>query len=188
MKLMRLAVLIMALSAAAAGGGYAAEATSNLSFKDTDIKVVLQAITQLAKTDNKNINIVAGPTVTGNVTIDLAQVNWQTALDVICKTYNYDAYRQNNVIIITPMGPNGSASRNEIQVKAFTLKFIDAMDALKAITPILSASGKTSVLETTGQSGWEFSSQIAGSAQHPSISPAPNSFTARFVRSISSTT
>ncbi len=133
-----------------------AATVNNLTFKDTDIKVVLQAISALAKSDGKDINIVPGPTVTGTVTIDLAQVDWQTALNVILRTYNLDAYRQKNVIMITPLGPSGSTAKNEVQVKVFNFKYIDANDALKAITPILSSSGKTSVLETTGQSGWEF--------------------------------
>ena len=137
-----------------------AATVNNLTFKDTDIKVVLQAISALAKSDGKDINIVPGPTVTGSVTIDLSQVDWETALNVICRTYNLDAYRQKNVIMVTPLGPGGSVAKSEVLVKVFNFKFIDANDALKAIAPILSSSGKTSVLETTGQSGWEFGAEM----------------------------
>lgn len=136
-----------------------AQSVSNFTFKDTDIRVVLQGIAQLAKSEGKDINIVPGPAVSGTVNIDLNQVDWDTALNVILHTYNLDAYRQANVIMVNPIGPGGSISRNEIQVKVFNLKYIDANDALKAIAPILSTSGKTSVLETTGQSGWEFGTQ-----------------------------
>lgn len=142
-----------------------AQPVSNFTFKDTDIRVVLQGIAQLAKSEGKDINIVPGPAVAGTVNIDLNAVDWDTALDVILHTYNLDAYRQANVIMINPIGPGGSASKNEIQVKVFNLKFIDANDALKAIEPILSSNGKSSVLETTGQSGWEFGSEAPGSSQ-----------------------
>jgi type IV pilus secretin PilQ/predicted competence protein len=148
-----------------------AAAPHNLTFKDTDIKVVLQAITQLAKSEGKDINIVPGPAVTGTITIDLSQVDWETALNVICRSYNLDTYRQKNVIIVTPLGPGGSSSKSEIQVKVFTLKYIDANDALKAITPILSSSGKTSVLETTGQSGWEFSTTEDSAKRSEAMGP-----------------
>src|SRR5437667_295987 len=123
--------------------GARAESVSNFTFKDTDIKVVLQGIAQLAKSEGKDINIVPGPAVTGTVNIDLTQVDWDTALNVILHTYNLDAYRQANVIMVNPIGPGGSVTKNEIQVKVFTLKYIDANDALKAIVPILSTSGKT---------------------------------------------
>jgi len=99
------------------------------------------------------------------VNIDLTQVDWETALNVILRTYNLDAYRQENVIMVNPIGPEGSVALNEIEVKVYNLKFIDANDALKAISPILSAGGKTSVLETSGQSGWEFGSNTPGSTQ-----------------------
>jgi type IV pilus assembly protein PilQ len=145
--------------------GAQAATYSNFSFKDTDIKVVLQSISELAKSEGKDINIVPGPAVTGTVTIDLTQVDWETALDVILRTYNLDAYRQENVIMVNPIGPGGSVAKNEIHVKVFNLKYIDANDALKAITPILSTSGKTSVLQTTGQSGWEFGAGTPGTTQ-----------------------
>ncbi len=145
-----------------------AQPTSNFTFKNTDIKVVLQGIAQLAKSEGKDINIVPGPTVTGIVNIDLTQVDWDTALNVILHTYNLDAYRQANVIMVNPIGPEGSVAKNEIQVKVFNLKYIDANDALKAIAPILSTNGKTAVLETTGQSGWEFGSVTVGSTQSQS--------------------
>jgi len=142
-----------------------AETVNSFTFKDTDIKVVLAAITQLAKSEGADINIVPGPAVTGNVTVDLANVDWETALNVILRIYNLDAYRQKNVIMINPIGPAGSVSKNEIQVKVFNLNYIDANDALNAIAPILSSTGKTAVLETTGQSGWAFGSETPGSTQ-----------------------
>jgi type IV pilus assembly protein PilQ len=139
--------------------GAQAESVNNFTFKDTDIRVVLQAITQLAKDEGKDINIVPGPAVSGTVTIDLANVNWETALNVILRIYNLDAYRQRNVIMVNPLGPSGSVAKNEVQVRVFNLNYIDANDAEKAILPILSSGGKTAVLETTGQSGWEFGMQ-----------------------------
>ncbi len=141
--------------------GAQAVTVNNLTFKDVDIKVVLQAISRLATSDGVDINIVPAPNVTGTVTIDLAQVDWETALTVILKTYNLDAYRKKNVILISPAGTGAAQEeRVAVQVKVFTLKYVDANDVQKAILPILSSSGKTAVLETTGQSGWAFGTEV----------------------------
>ncbi len=144
--------------------GASAASVSNLTFRDTDIRVVLQAIKQLAVNDGKDVNIVLGPDVMGMVTVDLAQVDWETALGVILKTYNLEATRDKNVIMISPIGPGGSAAKTEITTRVFNLRFLDANDALKAIQPIASAGGRMAVLETTGQSGWEFGSEAGKKA------------------------
>ena len=153
------AVLIMAVS-----GSAGAALIQSFKFKDTDVKVVLQAIAALASAEVADINIVASPEVQGQVTIDLTQVNWETALDVVLKSYNLEASRQKNVIFVKSLGPDGSAASTEVKVKVYLLKFLDGNDARKAIVPILSAAGKTSVLETTGQSGWGFGTEAGKKA------------------------
>ena len=42
--------------------------------------------------------------------------------------------------------------------EVFNLKYIDAGDARKAIEPQLSSRGEVTILESTGQAGWEFGS------------------------------
>jgi type II secretory pathway component GspD/PulD (secretin) len=46
------------------------------------------------------------------------------------------------------------------KLKVFRLKYIDANDAKKSIQPLLSAAGQASVLESTGQAGWEFGEDV----------------------------
>jgi type IV pilus assembly protein PilQ len=139
-----------------------------IKFKDADIRVVLQAIAEKATRDGKKINIVLSPKVEGLVSVNLENVDWQTALEVVVKTYGYGYMRFKDIIIIAPMEEIKQREAQErerqgvepAQLKVFRLKFLDANDARKAIEPLLSPAGRLSVLEFTGQAGWEFGQDI----------------------------
>ncbi len=141
-----------------------------IKFKDADIKVVLQSIAQKAVKDGRKVNIVISPKVEGLVTVDLESVNWQTALKGVLNAYGY-SYRWagENIILVATIDEIKEREvqdkeRQEIEVpkiKIFKLKYIDANDAKKTITPLLSPVGKVSVLEATGQAGWEFGDDFA---------------------------
>ena len=160
LKILMWGVLLVTAMPGPAG----AAPVQSFAFKDTDIRIVLAAIAQLASADVADINIVPSADVQGTVTVDLAQVDWETALNVLLKSYNLESSRQKNVILIRPIGPGGSTAGTEIRTRVFSLKFLDGNDAKKAIMPILSPAGKTAVLETTGQSGWGFGTEAGKKA------------------------
>src|SRR5947207_518707 len=60
------------------------EGLVSLDFQDADIKNVLKVLAY-----KSNMNIVAGPEVTGTVSIQLNDVPWQKALEVVLSTYGY---------------------------------------------------------------------------------------------------
>lgn len=123
-----------------------------LDFKEADIQNVLKIISYKA-----GVNIVTTPDVTGAVTIRLVDVPWQTALDVILKTYGYGMQKQGNIILITKLENMSKIQAEEtLQTEIFTLKFLDAQDAEKILISLLSPRGKISVLYTRGQKGWKF--------------------------------
>lgn len=140
-----------------------------IKFKGADIRVVLQSIAEKAIKDGERVNIVTSPNVQGLVSVNLANVDWQTALKVILDAYNF-AYKWigDNIILVATLEEimereTQDRERQEVEVrrsKVFILKFIDANDAKKAIQPILSPVGKASALETTGQAGWEFGTEV----------------------------
>lgn len=68
----------------------------SLNFHDVDIKDVLRVLSY-----ESNINIVAGPEVTGLVSIQLDSVPWKRALDVIVETYGYAYDQRENIITVT---------------------------------------------------------------------------------------
>jgi type IV pilus assembly protein PilQ len=123
-----------------------------LDFKDADIQNVLKIISY-----KSGINIVSTPDVMGNVTIRLMDVPWETALDIILKTYGFAYQRQENVILVTKMENISKLQSEEtLRTEIVTLKFLDAQDAQKILIPLLSPRGKISVLYARGQKGWNF--------------------------------
>jgi type IV pilus assembly protein PilQ len=136
-----------------------------LDFKEADIRNVLKIISYKA-----GVNIVTTPEVIGNVTIRLTDVPWEKALNVILKTYGFAYEKTGNIITVAPIDKLTSLRKQEVDLaqvqptvtEVFTLRYIDAQDAKKALEPQLSARGKITVLEMTTQAGWEFASVTKG--------------------------
>lgn len=132
------------------------EASENvtLDFKDADIHNVLKILSYKA-----GINIVTTPDVAGTVTIRLVDVPWETALDVILKSYGFGYQRQGNIILVTKQENMSKIQAEEaLQTEIISLKFLDAQDAQKILIPLLSPRGRISVLYSRGQKGWQFGS------------------------------
>lgn len=140
-----------------------------VKFKDADIKVVLQSIAQKAVKDGRKVNIVVSPKVEGLVSVDLESVDWQTALKGVLSAYGYGyKWVGDNIILVATYDEIKEKDvqdkeRQEIEVpriKVFKLTYIDANDARVAIQSLLSPLGKVTVLESTGQAGWEFGEDL----------------------------
>jgi len=69
----------------------------SLSLKDADVKDVLRVFHDLSK-----MNIVVHPAVSGKVTVDLENVPWDQAMDIILKNNNLDYVYENSVIWVAP--------------------------------------------------------------------------------------
>lgn len=142
-----------------------------LDFKEADIRNVLKIISYKA-----GINIVTTPEVMGNVTIRLVDVPWEKALDVILKTYSFGYEKQENIITVAPIEKLTAQKKQEAELaqvqptitEVFTLKYIDAQDAKRALDAQLSPRGKITVLEMTGQAGWEFGGEELGKRKRTS--------------------
>jgi type IV pilus assembly protein PilQ len=136
-----------------------------LDFKEADIRNVLKIISYKA-----GVNIVYTPEVIGNITIRLVDVPWEKALDVIVRTNGFGYDRIGNIITVAPIEKLTSLKKQELELaqvqptitEVFDLKYIDAQDAKKAIEPQLSPRGKITILEMTGQAGWEFGGETLG--------------------------
>jgi type IV pilus assembly protein PilQ len=129
----------------------AAEATANkksglvsIDFRDADIKNVLKVLAY-----NSGVNIVAGPEVTGLVTIQLKDVPWQKALEVVLSTYGYAYERRGDIIAVTTI-ENLKKRREDSQVLAeqeplitqtFTLNFGKASDIIGSIEKMKTPRG-----------------------------------------------
>ncbi|MFA5275364.1 MAG: type IV pilus secretin PilQ [Candidatus Omnitrophota bacterium] len=154
-------------AAAPAAAPVAPEKAENvtLDFKDADIQSVLRIISYKA-----GVNIVTTPDVIGNVTIRLVDVPWDKALDTVLRTYGFGYERQANIIIVSPLEKLTTQKEQEVKLaqvqptatEVFTLKYIDAQDAKKSLDPQLSPRGKITVLEMSGQAGWQFAATVKG--------------------------
>ena len=130
-----------------------------VDFKEADLRNVLKVIAYKA-----GINIVASPEVQGVVSMRLSEVSWQDALKTILSAYGYGYEQRENIIMVAPIEKLTEQKKQEVELaqvqptitEVFALKYIDAADAQKAIEPQLSGRGKITILETTGQAGWNF--------------------------------
>jgi type IV pilus assembly protein PilQ len=68
-----------------------------LNFQDTDVRKLLAVLS-----DFSGFNIVASDTVAGSITLNLKDVPWDQALDVILRAKNLDKRQQGNVIWVAP--------------------------------------------------------------------------------------
>ncbi|MBM3251993.1 MAG: hypothetical protein FJZ11_04340, partial [Candidatus Omnitrophica bacterium] len=116
-----------------------------LDFRDADIRNVLRLLSY-----KSGVNIIAGPEVTGLVTIQLTDVPWETALDVILKTYGYGYDRKENIISVSTLEQLTEKRRIDQELKAqeplateiFTLNFAKAEEALASVKEILTPRGR----------------------------------------------
>jgi type IV pilus assembly protein PilQ len=142
-----------------------------LDFNEADIRNVLKIVSY-----KSGVNIITTPEVIGNVTIRLVDVPWDKALDAILKTYGFGYERQGNIITVAPIEKLTNLKKQEVELaqvqptvtEVFNLKYIDAQDAKKALEPLLSGRGRITILEMTGQAGWEFGAQETGKRQRSS--------------------
>jgi len=92
-----------------AGESYAATEVENqqeqwtgepitLTLKDADVKDVLKTFSVLTE-----LNIVLDPGVSGSVTVELRDVPWDQALDLILKINGLDYVLENNVLRVAPI-------------------------------------------------------------------------------------
>ncbi|ARS51897.1 hypothetical protein B9G99_02470 [Kushneria konosiri] len=69
----------------------------SLNFEDIDVRTVLSILA-----DEVGLNLVVSDSVSGNVTINLRQVPWDQALDLILQTRGLASRRSGNVLLVAP--------------------------------------------------------------------------------------
>ncbi len=156
---------VASLSLQASDGTPVPDNLITLDFKEADVQVVLQALAKKA-----SINIVTASDVTGAVSLHLKDVTLEQALDTIAKTYGFGYEKDGNVVLVSTL--EELKARREtmkdlveiepVVTKIIELRYIDAADAQDFLEPQLTARGRISVLEITGQKGWAFGTAKLG--------------------------
>ena len=133
------------------GGAVAPEAVTmtqegnvSLDFREADIRNVLKILAL-----KSGVNIVASPEVTGIVTIQLNNVPWQNALEVILQTYGFASERKGNIIVVTTVenlkkrrdDATLLAEQEPLETRTFTLNFSKASEVVTSIQKMKSERG-----------------------------------------------
>ena len=156
---------IQVAQAPAAPSPISEEALISLDFREADLQTVLQALSRKAK-----INIVSSAQVVGQISIQLDNVSWERALDTIVSTTGLAYEKRENVIIVSTLEElkaRREAVKTLVEIepiitKVIQLNYLDAADVKAFLAPQLTAQGKISVLELTGQKGWSFGAAEGG--------------------------
>ncbi len=113
-----------------------------MDFKNADLRNVLRLIA-----NQNGLNVVAGPDVTGEVTVRLRGVTVEEALRNILRSNGYSFVRDENVILVRPEEENPvDAARS---MKVYHLYYIDGEDVKKALDGILSDGAKVQAFNRT---------------------------------------
>ncbi|MBI5416090.1 MAG: type IV pilus secretin PilQ [Candidatus Omnitrophica bacterium] len=124
----------------------------SLDFRDADIANVLKILSY-----KSGVNIVVGPEVTGLVTIQLNDVPWKQALEVILETYGYAYEQKGNIITVTTVENLKQRRENAIvlaeqepvETRTFTLNFGRASEIIASIEKMRSERGSINFDERT---------------------------------------
>jgi len=124
----------------------------SLDFRDADISNVLKILSY-----KSGVNIVVGPEVTGLVTIQLNDVPWKQALEVVLETYGYAYEQKGNIITATTVENLKQRRENAItlaeqeplETKTFVLNFGRASEIIASIEKMRSERGSVNYDERT---------------------------------------
>jgi type IV pilus secretin PilQ/predicted competence protein len=115
-----------------------------MDFKSADLKNVLRLIGE-----QNGLNIVAGPDVSGSVTVHLKDVSVDEALRNILMANGYHFVRDDNVILVEPKGEAEEQPRESRSMRVFYLNYVDGGDIKSALDGILSKDGKVQTFSRT---------------------------------------
>jgi len=82
----------------------------SFNFQNVEIRTVLQILAEVT-----NLNLVVSDTVTGNITLNLDNVPWDQALDLILKTKSLDKRLTGNVLMVAPAEEIAQREQTELQ-------------------------------------------------------------------------
>jgi len=84
----------------------------DLNFQDIEVRDVLELIA-----DFKSLNLVASDSVQGTITLNLNDVPWDQALDIIMRSKGLDMRQQGNILLIAPIEEIAEREKKEVESK-----------------------------------------------------------------------
>lgn len=153
-----LVVAVLALCALAyvAPQSAVADVIENINFQNADVRSVLNFLAEYG-----GINIVASPAVQGQVTLNLKNVEWRQALNILAKTYGLKAIEETGyirVMLLTDfMEEEREIERHEadkrqlvdLQTEMIEIKYASAKELIRPVKSLMTTRGKVDVDERT---------------------------------------
>jgi len=124
------------------------EGNVSLDFREADIRNVIRVLAL-----KSGINIVMSPEVTGVVTIQLKDVPWKKALEIILQTYGYAYEQEDNIIFVTTI-ESLKKQREEARLleeqeplltETFSLSFAEVADVIGSVEKMISDRGSINI-------------------------------------------
>ncbi|KPQ22143.1 MULTISPECIES: type IV pilus secretin family protein [unclassified Halomonas] len=84
----------------------------SLNFQDIEVRAVLATLA-----DFTGLNLVASDSVSGRVTLNLNDVPWDQALDLILQSQGLSSREKGNVIVVAPAGELAELERQELEAR-----------------------------------------------------------------------
>ncbi|NTV29391.1 MAG: hypothetical protein HGA80_04850 [Candidatus Omnitrophica bacterium] len=120
------------------------EGNVTLDFREADIRNVLKVLSY-----KSGLNIIAGPEVVGMVNIQLKDVPWEKAMEVILSTYGYGYERKGTIIMVTTIDnlkkrredAKMMADQEPLSTETFVLTFAKAAEVKDSLDKMKTARG-----------------------------------------------
>ena len=117
------------------------EGLVSLNFRETDLREVLSILAYKG-----GINIVAGEDVNIKVSVQLKDVPWEQALDVILKTYNYTYKKEGQLVRVMSLTRSlEEEGKVPLMTKIISLNFADVNKLKESLSKMLSKRGTMEV-------------------------------------------
>ncbi|WP_192035409.1 type IV pilus secretin PilQ [Halomonas sp. YLGW01] len=84
----------------------------SLNFQDIEVRAVLAIISEVS-----GLNLVASDSVSGRVTLNLEEVPWDQALQLVLQSHGLASRREGNVIVVAPASELANIERQEIEAR-----------------------------------------------------------------------
>lgn len=115
-----------------------------LDFQDADLRNVLKMLSY-----KSGVNIIAGPEVEGSVTMQLQNVPWLKALEVILSTYGYGFDQKGSVIMVTTIenlkkrreDAKALSEQEPVTTETFLLNFAKAEEVMASLNAMKTPRG-----------------------------------------------
>lgn len=151
-----LTVFVVIIGLAAGGWAQADKPIKSLSFQNADVRSVINFLSEYS-----GINMVAAPAVEGDVTLNVHDVTWEQALDILVSTYGLHAAQEKGYIRIMraedfqreeDAREQHDANKRRLvrtETRIIEIKHAAAQDLVKPIKSIMTSRGNVDVDQRT---------------------------------------